>query len=47
VAAGVIALHEEVGPGQALALLRERKPTAEPLPHQRSDLIEWWKARQD
>lgn len=45
VAAAVIALREEVGLAQALAVLRDRKPTAEPLPHQRAGLIEWWKAR--
>lgn len=46
VAAGVIALHEQVPLAQALELLRERKPTSAPLPHQRADLIEWWQGRQ-
>lgn len=45
VAAAVIALREGVSLTDALAALRERKPTAEPLPHQRAGLIEWWLSR--
>lgn len=45
VAAAVIALREDLPLGRALAVLRDRKPTSEPLPHQRASLIEWWKAR--
>jgi protein-tyrosine phosphatase len=45
VAAAVIAQREEVNPDRALAIVRERKPLAEPLPHQRVDLIEWWLER--
>jgi protein-tyrosine phosphatase len=45
VAAGVIALREGLEVEQALAALRYRKPTAEPLDHQRSDLLAWWRAR--
>lgn len=45
VAAAVIALREQVSLTRALAALRERKPTAEPLDHQRADLMRWWQAR--
>jgi hypothetical protein len=43
--AAVIALHEEVTPRKALQILRERKPTARPLSHQRADLLDWWQTR--
>ena len=45
VAAGVLALREDLDIEDALAVLRERKPTAEPLGHQRADLLAWWRAR--
>ena len=45
VAAAVIARREGIGLDRALAVLRERKPTSEPLPHQRADLITWWLGR--
>ncbi|HEY8866572.1 MAG TPA: dual specificity protein phosphatase family protein [Solirubrobacteraceae bacterium] len=45
VAAGVIALRERIGIEEALALLRERKPTAEPMPHQQAGLLAWFQAR--
>jgi atypical dual specificity phosphatase len=45
VVAAVIALHEEVTPRKALQILRERKPTARPLSHQRADLLDWWQTR--
>ena len=45
VAAGVVAVRDGVGIDEALARIRERKPTAEPLRHQRADLARWWKAR--
>jgi protein-tyrosine phosphatase len=45
VAAGVLALREDLRIEDALAVLRERKPTAEPLGHQRADLLAWWRAR--
>jgi protein-tyrosine phosphatase len=45
VAAGVIALRELVGIEAALAQLRERKPSAEPMPHQRADLLAWFERR--
>ena len=45
VVAAVIALREGVAPPAALAILRERKPTANPLAHQRADLFAWWEQR--
>jgi protein-tyrosine phosphatase len=45
VAAGVVALQEGVDTDQALALVRAKKPTADPLPHQREDLRSWYGAR--
>lgn len=45
VAAGVIALREDIGIEQALGVLRRRKPSAEPLHHQLVDLLAWWRAR--
>ena len=46
VAAAVIALREALPPEQALGVLRERKPSSSPLPHQRQDLLAWWSARE-
>jgi protein-tyrosine phosphatase len=46
VAAGVVAVREGIGIDAALELVRERKPTAEPLPHQAEGLREWWATRQ-
>lgn len=45
VVAAVISLVEGVTPRESLELLRERKPTAQPLDHQRADLLEWWERR--
>lgn len=45
VAAAIVALREGVELEQALDLIRERKPTAQPLPHQRQDLLRWWAKR--
>jgi protein-tyrosine phosphatase len=45
VAAGVVAVRDGVDVGEALALVQSRKPSADPLPHQREDLREWWDAR--
>jgi protein-tyrosine phosphatase len=45
VAAAVVALREGVEPPEALELIRERKPTANPLAHQRNDLFRWWAMR--
>jgi protein-tyrosine phosphatase len=46
VAAGVIAVRAEVDVDEALAYVQSRKPSADPLPHQRDDLRRWWEARQ-
>lgn len=45
VAAGVIALHEGLPIEEALRVMRQRKPTAEPMDHQRADLLAWFAAR--
>lgn len=45
VAAAVVARREGLGVEEALRVVRERKPTAEPLPHQRADLHRWWAER--
>lgn len=45
VAAGVVALRGGLGIDEALMFVQNRKPTADPLPHQREDLRRWWYAR--
>jgi protein-tyrosine phosphatase len=45
VAAGTVALREGLTIEDALDVVRVRKPTAAPLPHQRNDLIDWWLTR--
>jgi protein-tyrosine phosphatase len=45
VAAGVVAIRENLSIGEALEVVQRRKPSAEPLPHQREDLLWWWEAR--
>ncbi|MHB1569743.1 MAG: protein-tyrosine phosphatase family protein [Solirubrobacteraceae bacterium] len=45
VAAGAVAALEGLAIDDALALVRRRKPTAEPLPHQVDDLRTWWAQR--
>jgi protein-tyrosine phosphatase len=45
VAAGVVAIREGLGVDDALAAIRRRKPSADPLPHQVRDLHAWWDAR--
>jgi protein-tyrosine phosphatase len=45
VAAGVVAIREGVEIEQALDLVCQRKPSADPLPQQREDLRQWWKQR--
>jgi protein-tyrosine phosphatase len=47
VAAGVVALRSNIDIDQALDVVRERKPSADPLPHQREDLRRWWDGRRD
>jgi atypical dual specificity phosphatase len=45
VAAAVIATRENVDVDQAVATVHMRKPSADPLPHQRDDLRRWWESR--
>jgi protein-tyrosine phosphatase len=45
VAAGVVALRDGLDIDEALALVQHRKPSADPLPHQRDDLRRWWDGR--
>ena len=47
VAAGVVAVRTGREIDQALEYVRHRKPSADPLPHQREDLHRWWEARGD
>jgi hypothetical protein len=42
VAAGAIAIRDGIGIDEALAAVRRRKRSADPLPHQREDLHAWW-----
>jgi atypical dual specificity phosphatase len=45
VAAGVVAITKGLEITDALAYVRVRKPNADPLPHQREDLVGWWNDR--
>lgn len=45
VAAGALALHAGIDVDEALRRIAERKPTADPLPHQRDDLRTWFEGR--
>jgi protein-tyrosine phosphatase len=45
VAAAIVALHEDLEPLEALARVRNRNPRADPLSHQRQDLLRWWEQR--
>jgi predicted protein tyrosine phosphatase len=45
VAAGVVAVREHLDIDQALEYVQTRKPSADPLPHQREDLRRWWASR--
>jgi protein-tyrosine phosphatase len=44
-AAGVVAIRRGIDIDEALALVQSRKPSADPLPHQREDLRRWWNER--
>jgi protein-tyrosine phosphatase len=46
VAAAVIAVRQGIDVDDALAHVQARKPSADPLPHQREDLRRWWTERQ-
>lgn len=45
VAAGAIAVFNDVDVSTALDWVRRHKSTADPLPHQRADLLDWWLIR--
>jgi atypical dual specificity phosphatase len=45
VSAAIVALHEGVEPLEALERVRQRNPRADPLAHQRQDLLRWWEQR--
>lgn len=45
VAAGVVALRQGIEIDDALDYVQVRKPSADPLPHQRDDLRRWWETR--
>jgi protein-tyrosine phosphatase len=45
VAAGVVAIREGLDVDEGLATVQSRKPSADPLPHQREDLRRWWDER--
>jgi protein-tyrosine phosphatase len=45
VAAGVVAIREGLEIDDALVYVQRRKRSADPLPHQVSDLQAWWDAR--
>ena len=45
IAAGVVAIREGVGIDEALTMVQQRKPSADPLPHQVEDLEWWWQER--
>ena len=47
VAAGVVALRTGRDLDASLEYVQQRKPSADPLPHQREDLRIWWAARGD
>ncbi|HEY6397068.1 MAG TPA: hypothetical protein VIX82_06405 [Solirubrobacteraceae bacterium] len=47
VAAGLVALRDGLDIDQALEYVQTRKPSADPLPHQRDDLRRWWEERSD
>jgi predicted protein tyrosine phosphatase len=45
IAAGVVATRDHVDIDEALQRVNRRKPSADPLPHQRDDLRRWWEQR--
>ena len=45
VAAAVVARREGLDVQEALRVVRLRRPSADPLPHQRDDLARWWSER--
>ncbi len=47
IAAGVVAVRAGISIDDALAYVQARKPSADPLPHQREDLRNWWAGRSE
>lgn len=45
VAAAAVALRDGIEPDEALARIKRRRPSADPLPHQLRDLRRWWRLR--
>lgn len=45
VAAGAVAVRDGLSIDDALRYVQWRRPSADPLPHQRADLWDWWKQR--
>lgn len=45
VASGAVAVIRGISIEEALRSVKEQKPSADPLPHQRADLQAWWEAR--
>jgi protein-tyrosine phosphatase len=45
VAAAGLALRDGIDPEEALARIKRRKPSSDPLPHQLQDLRRWWRMR--
>ncbi len=45
VSTAIVALHEGLEPLEALDRVRARNPRANPLSHQRQDLLRWWEKR--
>ncbi|MGO9752975.1 MAG: hypothetical protein ACLP8S_13145 [Solirubrobacteraceae bacterium] len=45
VAAGAVAVREGIDIDAAMAKVNAMKPSADPLPHQREDMRDWWRAR--
>ncbi len=45
IAAALLASRDGVDIDAAIAQVQARKPSAEPLPHQREDLWRWWRQR--
>jgi predicted protein tyrosine phosphatase len=44
-AAGAVAIFNDVDISTALDWVRRHRSTANPLPHQRADLLDWWMTR--
>ena len=45
VAAAALSVRDGIEPDEALGQIKRRKPSAEPLSHQREDLYRWWRLR--